>query len=143
MRPAPLTTLKTKVTMDRKMKSSNFFDHFFTQTPFVIWLCIRFIHFNSPGLSSLCCKELQPALKMPFSHLSFKKEKHLFLCLVRSADWTALVASVYTVSNCSTNQYQVSLDFCPEQYYPAGTHSGGPEGDIFLAVICMCPRELF
>lgn len=78
IRPASLTTLKTSIAMDRKIKSSNFFYHFFTQTPFISWLFIHFIHFNSPGLSNLCCKELQPALKMPFFHLSFKEEKHFF-----------------------------------------------------------------
>lgn len=48
----------------------------------------------------------------------------------RSTEWTALAASVYTVSNYGTNQLQVSPDFHVERCCPSGTHSWGHEGDV-------------
>lgn len=73
------------------------FSSLFAQIPFIIWLCMHLVHFSSPGLSSLCCKELQPVLNMPFFHLSLKKRMRTPApppppppSLGRSAEWAAL-----------------------------------------------------
>ena len=71
-------------------------------------------------------KELPLALKMPFFHLSFNKNRKVFfLSLVRSAEQTARVASVCAASNRSASQHHVSLDLSLEQHRPSGARPGG------------------
>lgn len=129
--------------MDRKVKSSNL-SFFFTQTPVIIWLCICFIQFISPGLSHLCYMELQPALKRPFFHLSFKKRKTFFFsvpgkkCLVASPGSFCLY--------CEQLWHKSVLSFSwflPGTILSCRDPLWGPEADVSLAVICVCLKSIF
>lgn len=121
--------------MDRKRKSSNFFIIFSPK----LHSLADFAYTSSISIplawAVYVVKSCSLHEKCPSSIFLFKK-KNFFLFLVRSAEWTVLAASVYSVSNCSTNQHQVSLDFCLEQYYPAETHSGGRGGGRGWCIPC-------